>query len=319
MAACKAAFTSRYRANVAACKAAFASRYRANTAACRAAFASRYMANAAACKVASRAKYRAYTASYKAAFRSRYGANRDVYKVAFRTRYEVNEAACKAASKATYQAKREQVRSAYPLNSAQNRVACAKRYACMGTKIRAQRRGRYVLREPNDDVKLRYVTERKCKLIANSKVRSSLKWVFAATHADVALNMSQTGLTIVACRLASQSVLAKALKERKHSAGKLLGAIAKINELSITCDELGDQGHCASSEPYFYETAYAPVNPLASESAIWRSYEKLMSKTKFEKKCCLTGLEPITAHMVAQLLGHLAMQSDQGSYALYMI
>ena len=222
-------------------------------AALKAAFASRYIANAAACKAVSRARYRAYTASYKAAFRSSYGANRDVYKVAFRTRYEANEAACKAASK------REQVRSAFLLDSAQNRVACEKHYARMSTKIRAQRRGRYVLREPNDDVKLQYVTELKCKLITNSKVRASLKRVFAATHADVALNMSQTGLMIAACRLASQSVLTKALKQRKHSAGKLLGAIAKINELSITCDELWDKGHGASSEPYFYETAYAPV------------------------------------------------------------
>ena len=204
----------------------------------------------------SRARYRAYAASYKAAFRSRYGANRDVYKVAFRTRYEANEAACKAASKATYRAKREQVRSAYLLDSARNRAACMVR---MGTKVRAQRRGRYALREPNDDAKLQYVMELKCKLIANSKVRASLKRAFAATHADVALNMSQTGLTIAACRPASQSVLTKALKERKHSAGKLLGAIANINELSITCDVLGDQGHGTSSEPYFYETAYAPV------------------------------------------------------------
>ena len=195
MAAAKAAFASRYRANTAACKAAFASRYRANTAACKAASTSRYKANMAACKAVSRARYRAYTASYKAAFRSRYGANRDVYKVAFRTRYEANAAACKAASKATYRAKQEQVRSAYLLDSAWNRVACAKRYARMGTKIRAQRRGRYVLREPNDDVKLQYVTELKCKFIANSKVRASLKRVFAATHADIALNMS-TSLSV---------------------------------------------------------------------------------------------------------------------------
>ena len=201
MAACKSAFASRYRANTAACKAAFVSCYRANMAACKAAFASRYMANAATCKAVSRARY---TAFYKAAFRSRYGANRDVHKVAFKTRYEANEAACNAASKATYWAKREQVRSAYLIDSARNRAACAKRYVRVGTKIRAQRRGRYALREPNDDVKLHYVTELKCKLIANSKVRAILKRVFAATHADVILNMSQTGLTIAACRLASR-------------------------------------------------------------------------------------------------------------------
>ena len=255
----KSASRARYAANPEQCKSAFKARYRSMTSTYNAESAARYKANTAACKAVSRARYRAYTASYKAAFRSRYGANRDVYKVAFRTRYEANEAACKAASKATYRAKREQIRSAYLLDSARNRVACTKRYVRMGTKIRAQRRGRYALREPNDDVKLQYVTELKCKLIANSKVRASLKRLFAATHADVALNMSQTGLTIAACRLASQSVLTKALKERKHSAGKLLGAIANINELSITCDELGDQGHGASSEPYFYETAYAPV------------------------------------------------------------
>ena len=179
--ACKSASSSRYWENTAACKAAFASHYRENTAVCKAASTSRYKANTAVCKAVSRARYRAYTASYKAAFRSRYGANRDVYKVAFRTRYEANEAACKAASKATYRAKREQVRSAYLLDSARNRVACAKRYVRMGTKIRAQRRGRYALREPNNDVKLQYVTELECKLIANSSQSQSEEGVCSHT------------------------------------------------------------------------------------------------------------------------------------------
>ena len=98
-------------------------------------------------------------------------------------------------------------------------------------------------------MKLQYVTE----------LKYSLKRVFTATHADIALNMSQTGLMIAACRLASQSILTEGLKQRKHSAGKLLVAIAKINELSVTCDEIGYQGHGASSVPYFYEMAYAPV------------------------------------------------------------
>ena len=169
----------------------------------------------------------------------------------------------------------------------------------LGTKIRAQCRGRYALREPNDDMKLQYITELKCKLFANSKVRASLKWVFAATHADVALNMSQSGLTIAACRLASQSVLTEALKQHEHRTGKLLGAIAKINELSITCDELADQGRGASSEPYFYETAYAPVKRqsaivvddcgrcVVAEEVLgkdWNPYERPMWKCTEECK-----------------------------------
>ena len=36
------------------------------------------------------------------------------------------------------------------------------------------------------------------------KSQSQSERVFRATHADVALNISQIGLTIAACRLASQ-------------------------------------------------------------------------------------------------------------------
>ena len=109
-----------------------------------------------------------------------------------------------------------------------------------------------------------YLTELKCNMIANFKVNASLRKVFTAVHDNIAKNMSRTGLTIAACRLAAQKVLTEALKLRKYSAGKLLGSIATINELDITPDELGEQEHGASSEPYFYQTAYIPLQQQQS-------------------------------------------------------
>ena len=112
------------------------------------------------------------------------------------------------------------------------------------------------------DMKEQYLTELDCNMIANLKVNASVR---KAVHDNIAKHLSRTGLTIAACRLAAQKVLTEALKLRKVSAGKLLGSIATINELDITPDELREQEHGASSEPYFYQTAYTP---LQRQSAI---------------------------------------------------
>ena len=114
------------------------------------------------------------------------------------------------------------------------------------------------------DMREQYLTELKCNMIANLKVNASLRKVFTAVHDNIAKNMSRKGLTIAACRLAAQKVLTEALKLRKYSAGKLLGSIATINELDITPDELGEQEHGASSEPYIYQTAYTPLQQRQS-------------------------------------------------------
>ena len=115
------------------------------------------------------------------------------------------------------------------------------------------------------DMKEQYLTELICNMIANLKVNASIRKAFTAVHDNIAKNLSRTGLTIAACRLAAQKVLTEALKLRKDSAGKLLGSIATINELDITPDELKEQEHGASSEPYLYQTA---DTPLQRQSAI---------------------------------------------------
>ena len=269
-----AAFRSRYRANAEASKTASGLHYKSNTEACKAASRLHYKSNTEACKAASRSHYKANTEAYKTAFRLRYRANTEACKTASRYQYRANTEACKTASRyhyrantkrykaaftARYQASREQIRASYLLNSAKKRAASGQYYSYKHNQITHQRRGRYALKEPNADMRQQYTTELKCSLIANSKVKVSLSKAFTAKHKEIAQTLSRTGLTIAACRVAAQKVLTDVLKVRKYSAGKLLGSIAKINELDINHNELGDQVHCASSEPYFYQTAYAPV------------------------------------------------------------
>ena len=61
------------------------------------------------------------------------------------------------------------------------------------------------------------------------------------------------------CRIAAEKVACKALKMRKANAGELLKCIRLINRLQFPADGLGKNYHMASSEPFFYETAYSPV------------------------------------------------------------
>ena len=49
------------------------------------------------------------------------------------------------------------------------------------------------------------------------------------------------------------------VKGAKESAGKLLQAIRWINSISLPSDNFGVSCHTASSEPFFYDTAYQPV------------------------------------------------------------
>ena len=64
------------------------------------------------------------------------------------------------------------------------------------------------------------------------------------------------------CKVAATNLVAKVLrKRRKHHAGRLIKTSRMVNALtSEEKADFGECGHsCASSEPYFYDTAYSPV------------------------------------------------------------
>ena len=54
-------------------------------------------------------------------------------------------------------------------------------------------------------------------------------------------------------------MLSRALKLRKTVAGKLLKRVLMANSIELAAHDLGEKYHKASSEPFFYETAYSPV------------------------------------------------------------
>ena len=59
------------------------------------------------------------------------------------------------------------------------------------------------------------------------------------------------------CKVAARRLVNKALQKRKDLARCLIKAIRVINGFTLKGEEdFGDCGHCASSEPYFYDTAY---------------------------------------------------------------
>ena len=124
----------------------------------------------------------------------------------------------------------------------------------------AQYRARFALKEPNSSTKEKYISRLKSKLIGNANIRTNLKQAFKNKHHQIAQKMSQSVLVTSACRLAACQVYAQVLGMRKRSVGLMLRAIRYINAMEISPNNLGVQLHSTSSEPYFYDTAYTPVD-----------------------------------------------------------
>ena len=66
----------------------------------------------------------------------------------------------------------------------------------------------------------------------------------------------------IVCSVASKRLVNAALAKRKECAGTLLSVVRSIKNIGQIKgkDDFGDQRHCASSEPYFYDAAYRTLN-----------------------------------------------------------
>ena len=71
--------------------------------------------------------------------------------------------------------------------------------------------------------------------------------------------MSAKILCSTACRIATEKVVFSALDQRKKSAGELLSCVRSVNSMKFPRDDFGVGCHTASSEPWFYDTAYNVV------------------------------------------------------------
>ena len=78
-------------------------------------------------------------------------------------------------------------------------------------------------------------------------------------YADT-VKLQSKGLDKTVCKIVSRKLVNKALQQHQKSAGVLLASIRSVKSISLEkSEDFGDSCHSASTEPYFYEAAYQPV------------------------------------------------------------
>ena len=118
------------------------------------------------------------------------------------------------------------------------------------------RKGRYSPREPKESIKYAYIRQLKGNLRDDTCLVTKLCTWFTCVNKKVARAMSATNLCRTTCRIAAEKVVFSALERRRKSAGELLRCVRSINCMKFPHDGFGDGCHTASSEPWFYDTAY---------------------------------------------------------------
>ena len=134
------------------------------------------------------------------------------------------------------------------------RARCRKYYTKNAAAIRASLRARRALAEPKADVVATYVTSVERSLFHDEKAKLELADAFQQ-YAGPTCKAATFARAV--CKVAARRLVNKALEKRKDFAGCLIKTTRVINGFTLKGEEdFGDCGHCASSEPYFYDTAY---------------------------------------------------------------
>ena len=126
---------------------------------------------------------------------------------------------------------------------------------------RAYRCARYALKPPKPDQKQAYVKEMQKQLMQSKVARDKLLEAFKSCYASCAGKKPEI-LGQVAYGWASRKLLSKVLPLRQNKAGLFLQCIKfiKKNTRSFESEEdLGEQFHKCSFEPFFYESSYCHV------------------------------------------------------------
>ena len=219
------------------------------------------MPNVRKIRAQSKQYYSLIQESKKAASRTRYRANPDKKRAASRASYRANPHKKRAASRASYRAKPDKKRAAnrkYYAKTARAKLKFYKKfYAKHREEIYTSRRDRYALAEPKPAAKEFYVKEMQRHLLNDSGARNELMEAFKTQYKSAA---NRKVMIKAVCRIAAKRLLNKALQLRKEHAGALLKTTRAVNSLNIKGrDDFGEECHTASSEPYFYDSAYQPV------------------------------------------------------------
>ena len=244
----------------------------------RAASKVNYARNPQPKKDAARAVYARNPQPKKDAARAVYARNPQPKKDAARAVYARNPQPKKDAARAVYtrnpQPKKDAARAVYARNSQPKKGAARAVYA-RNPKIKighsrahyvknkqiicAKKRDKYSLYEPKLPKIEMYLQEIQTNLLENSKARLALIKALKKQH-ETEADQARGVLGKTACRLAAKRLLNKALQVRKEHAGCLLKMARSIQSLQIKGkNDFGESSHTASTEPYFYDSAYQLV------------------------------------------------------------
>ena len=229
----------------------------------RAASRAKYRVDPGKKKAASRAAYSVDPGKKKAASRAAYSVKPGTKKASSRVAYRVDPSKKKAASRAKYRADPDKKKAAARMiyvKTARAKVKWYKNYyAKYRGRICASRRGRYVLAEPKPAAKEFYIKEIQQLLLKDNEARIQLMQAYKRQYKSAAKRLPRVMIKAV-CRIAAKRLLSKALQLRKEHAGALLKTTRAVNSLVIKGrDDFGDVCHTASSEPYYYDSAYQLV------------------------------------------------------------
>ena len=93
-------------------------------------------------------------------------------------------------------------------------------------------------------------------LLADAETRSLVSNSFPRIHINNKINVSVKAM----CRVVAKTLLNKALQICREHAGSLLQAARLVQSMELTDkNDFGDGCHMASTEPFFYNSAYKLV------------------------------------------------------------
>ena len=174
-----------------------------------------------------------------------------------------------------------------------------KYHCCYRKKLCHLRKARYNLAKPKPVKAEMYVRKIQGHLLVDFEAKCKLKEIF---HMHV-LQHKCADLEKTVCKLAARKLVNISLQQRSNSAGTLLASIRSIKSLTLRGNgDFGEDCHSASTEPYFYEAAYQPVQrdtPIpVNEYGQCILAEKINSK---KWKCC-SECKPISKGEVNAIL-----------------
>ena len=122
--------------------------------------------------------------------------------------------------------------------------------------IYAQKRAKYALAEPKINVKDMYVKNILSHLLTDAEAMSLVSDSFPKMHINDKIKPS----ILAMCKVAAKKLLNKALQIRREHAGSLLQATRLVQTMELTDKiDFGDGCHMATTEPFFYDSAYKLV------------------------------------------------------------